>query len=164
MADSGYRIDFGEINYYETPTGVKITTASTFLDVFKNMVDVIYDRPQLPITPTYQTLTSEDIIQYNVIIKNTTKLTLSYTSNHAAIHAIVYENKPAGVITTNVHDAVVTTIASLAPNTIGTYSFQSSSLPGVNLSQMKYLIIVDYRPPGSNGYHEMLITAHASKK
>jgi hypothetical protein len=163
MVDSGKRMNYGEVNYYDTFSGVEITKTTTLLDVFEDMVDSSIPRgPKAVITATYQI--NGNIVSYDVSIKNKSGLTLSYSTNEARVYGIVYEDKTPGVITANVHDVVSANLTALAPNTLGSYSFQSSSLSSINLNKMKYLIILDYHPSGSSGSHDMLASVQASKK
>jgi hypothetical protein len=170
MVDSGKRINYGtsttsydEVNYYDSLFGVEITKTVTLLDVFKDMVDnTIYRSPQAVITATYQI--NGNVVTYDMTVKNKSSVTLSYSSNQASLYGIVFEDKTPGVITANVHDVATYQLTSLASNSAGTFTFQSASLSGFNLNQMKYLVILDYLPTGSSGAHDMLASVQATKK
>jgi hypothetical protein len=163
MVDSGEMINHGEVNYYNVLSGVQITTTTTLLDVFKNMVDTaIYGSPEVIITPTYQISGNKAL--FDVAINNKSNQTFSYTSNKACIYAVIYENKASNVITTNVRDLVVNNLTGIGPKTLTTISLQSSTLSSINWNQMRFLVFFEYQPTGSTGYRSMLTSAYATKK
>jgi hypothetical protein len=148
MVDSGNQVFAGTADY------------ETF---YKDMINASAMRdPQAVIHAAYEQ--KGQSIQFTIEVQNLSSQTLSSSTNSAAVHAFVYEAKPSGILASNILAAVSTPLQLLEPNQTATVTLQTSNLSGVNFTNLEYLVLVDYIPPGSKGAHDMLQAAKAIKK
>ena len=133
-----------------------------FYTVYKGMVDTALARPaQADVTAQAQR--SGDKVKFSVQVTNLSGVTLSSSSNWAAVHGVVYEDVDPGVALTGryVRAAVSTDISNLAPGEKATFTLETSELSGVDWDKLHFLALVDYRPGGSSGAYDMLQAAYA---
>jgi len=146
MVDSGNQISSGYVDFY---------------DEYKAMVDRALARPARAEVQAYWWRVG-DKVGFYVQVTNLSDVTLSSSANSAAVHGIVYEDAHVGVTDRFVRAAVSTPIVSeLGPNATGTYTMETSELIGVNWDRLHFVVLVDYRPLGSEGAYDMLQAAEA---
>lgn len=143
MVDSGNQISNGRVDFYST---------------YKAMVDAALARPpQAEIE--FSSQRSGDTLDFNIQLTNLSGVTLSYSSNWATVHAIVYEDAHVGVTDRIVRAAVFTRISpALAHGETRTFTLRTE-LSGVDWNKIHPIVLVDYRPGGSSGAYDMLQAA-----
>jgi len=148
MVDSGNQAFGGEADY----------------EIYYNdMIQAALRRgPKAAVHATYEQVGQS--ILFSVVVKNLSGETLAFDTNAAAIHAIVYWTKPAGVVTTNVLTTISKPIQLLEPDQKASYTLQTSDLSAANWDDLRFLTLVDYLPAGGEGAPDMLQAAEAVKK
>lgn len=134
---------------------------SNFALVYGDMVDAALARPALgSVRVTRQRV--GDTFEFSVEVVNDTGTTLS-TSNSARVHALVFEDDPAGVsrVTSRYlrgDDSVA--IATLADGDSDSFNLVVD-LTGVsvNWNALHSVVLVDYRPGGFSGPWDMVQAA-----
>ena len=146
MVDSGNQITHGYEDFY---------------NVYKAMVDTALARPaQADVTATWQRV--GDRIRFDVRLTNLSLVTLSSTSNSAAVHAIVYEDAHVADTDRFVRATASTDItSSLAPGATASFVLETADLSEVNWDKLHFIVLADYCPGGTSGAYDMLQAAVA---
>jgi hypothetical protein len=130
---------------------------------YKNMICASARRnPQAVIHATY-----EQVGQYVLLeieMKNLASQLLSFSTNAATIHVIVYVEKSPGILTSNVLATYSTPLQHLELNQSATITLTIPIPNGKDASSLKYLVLLDYVPPEAKGAHDMLQATKAVKK
>lgn len=134
---------------------------SNFGQVYGDMVDAALARPATgSVRVTRQRV--GDTFEFSVEVVNDTGTTLS-SSNSARVHALVFEDDPAGVsrVTSRYlrgDDSVA--IGTLADGASDTFDLVVDLAgTGVDWNNLHSVVLVDYRPGGSSGPWDMVQAA-----
>jgi hypothetical protein len=148
MVDSGNQVFNGPVEY-ET--------------YYKKMISASARRnPQAVIHATYEQVRQNVLLE--IEMKNLTGQSLSFSTNAATVHVIVYVEKSPGVLTSNVLATYSTSLQYLEPNQSATIPLTIPVPNGSDGSNLKYLVFLDYVPPEAQGVHDMLQATNAEKK
>jgi hypothetical protein len=146
MVDSGQLISNGRVDFY---------------NVYKSMVEHELARPPQAEIEAYASRVG-DKVKFSIKLTNLSGVTLSYWSNYATVHGIVYEDAKVGVTNRIVREAVYESIYSeVSPDSSGMFNLETSDLTDVNWDNLHFLALVDYRPQGASGPYDILQAAPA---
>lgn len=127
-----------------------------FHTVYGNMVDTALARPAQVELHAYWWRTG-DQVRFNVHVTNPGPDPIA----GATAHAIVYEVTHVRLTDRFVRTAVSVPMSELAPGATVTYTLATSDLAGVDWGRLRYLALVDQRPPGAAGAYDTLQAAVA---
>jgi hypothetical protein len=142
MVDSGHQISNG---------------FEAFATVYRAMVESSLARPPLARLVVERERIG-DTFSFEVRLTNLGEVTLS-SSNHARLHAIVYEEAHIADTGRYVRAVASTAITSLAPGATATFTLEVS-LPGASWNRLRSVVLADYRPAGTTGPYDMLQASH----
>jgi hypothetical protein len=137
IADSGHQVMSAGAPYYPT---------------YKNMVNQELLRPpQANVQATWHRTGNK--VTFSIQVTNQSGVSLDYSKNKAAVHAVVYEDKKVGVTSRYVRSTVFQNITtSLAPGASATFTLDTPDLTGVDWNKLHFLALVDYQPVSGSAY------------
>ncbi len=141
MVDSGSQISNGPVDFY---------------NVYRSMVNTALAR-SAKATITAYSLRRGNKLRFFVRVTNLSGTSLAYSSNSAAVHAVVWED--AHVADTNrfVRATVSTEItSSIADGESSFFILETPELTGVAWDKLHAAVLADYRPAGMTGAYDML--------
>ena len=127
-----------------------------FHTVYGDMVDTALTRPTQVDIQAYWWRTG-DQVRFYVHATNTGAAAIS----GATAHAIVYEETHVRLTDRFVRSAVAVPMSELAPGAVVTYTLETPDLAGVDWDRLRYITLVDQRPPGQSGAYDTLQAAFA---
>ena len=145
MVDSGDLISNGYVDFYDT---------------YKAMVDAALARPPQAEIQAYWRREGDKAV-FDIQVKNLSDVTLSSSTNSAAVHAIVYEDAHVQSTDRLGRAAVETGISQLAPNAAAAFTLETPDLIGVNWERLHFIVLVDYFQDDPEGSFDMLQAAAA---
>jgi len=141
MVDSGDQISEGYVSFYS---------------IYSAMVDNALARPAAAEIAAKATRVGNKV-HFEIEVTNRSGTTLSGSVNDATVHAIVYELARVQLTDRFVRDAPWISITTpLADNASAHFSLDSADLVGVDWSNIRAVVLADYRPGGSSGPYDML--------
>ncbi len=144
MVDSGHQISSGYLDFHT---------------VYKSMIDQSLARPANAKIEAYWSREG-DKVRFNVQVTNLTNTTLT-PGNGATVHGLVYENEKVALTGRYVRAVGAIYIDSLAPNATATYIVDIPELSGVDWDNLRYVVVVDYRPAEASRAYDTLQAAFA---
>ena len=141
MVDSGNQFGGGYVDFHT---------------VYGNMVATALARPAQVELHAYWWRTG-DQVRFNVHVTNPGPDPIA----GATAHAIVYEQTHVRLTDRFVRAAVDIPMSELAPAATVTYTLTTPDLAGVDWSRLRFLALVDQRPPGTTGAYDTLQAAFA---
>ncbi len=148
MTDSGNQISNGSVDFY---------------NVYKTMVDTAAARPAKAAVTAYS-LRCGDKLRFYVRVTNHSGTSLSYSSNHATVHAIVWED--AHVADTNRYVRATVSAdftSSVADGANASFVLETPELTGIDWDKLHTAVLADYRPGGLTGAFDTLQAALAPR-
>lgn len=143
-------------------SGQQITNGvEDFESVYKGMVDASMARPaELQITAS--TLRDGRLVRADVEVTNQSAISLTGSINAATVHLLVYEHVSADTTSRIVRGAASMAIEpALDPGATATFTLETGKLSGIEWSEIRCIVLIDYLPGGTEGAYDMLQAAHA---
>ena len=146
MVDSGNQISNGSVDFY---------------NVYKPMVNAALARPAKAAITAYS-LRIGNKLRFFVRVTNHSGTPLSYSSNGAAVHAVVWEDVHVADTNRFVRAAVSKEItSSIVDGATSSFILETPELTGVAWNNLHAAVLADYRPAGLTGAYDMLEAALA---
>jgi len=122
-----------------------------FHTVYGNMVNTALTRPAQVDIQAYWWRTG-DQVRFYVHVTNPGPDPLT----GATAHAIVYEETHVRLTDRFVRQAVAEPMMTLGAGSTDTYTLETPDLTGVDWNRLRYIVLVDRRPPGQGGAYDTL--------
>lgn len=136
MVDSGNQYTGGYLDFHA---------------VYGDMVETALTRPaQVDIQAYWWRI--GDQVRFYVHVTNTGAAAIS----GATAHAIVYEEAHVRLTDRFVRQAAAAPMTTLAAGSTVTYTLETPDLAGVDWDRLRYIVLVDQRPPGQGGAFDTL--------